>query len=113
MLNIHCPFLTEMHLILFFRTYLKKRVYFSLKKLGKPQAMERASAFLDNAAQFWKTKMCEVIEGYEAKRRSGAISSTVSEELIVGAAMQQAYFAQAHSMVDGNLNPRQVQEFDQ
>jgi hypothetical protein len=57
--------------------------------------------------------MCVVIEGYEAKRRSGAISSTVSEELLVGAAMQQAYFVQAQSMVNGNLNPCQVQEFDQ
>jgi hypothetical protein len=54
-----------------------------------------------------------VIEEYEAKRRSGAISSTISEELIVGAAMQQAEFAQAQSMVNGNLNPRQVQEFEQ
>ncbi len=43
------PFLTEMNLILFFRTYLKKKAYFSLKKSGKPQVMERASAFLDNA----------------------------------------------------------------
>ncbi len=68
------PFLTEMHLILFFET---------------------------------------VIEGYEAKRRSGAISIAVSEELIVGAAMQQAYFAQAQSMVNGNLNPCQVQKIDQ
>jgi hypothetical protein len=107
------PFLTEMHLILFFRTYLKKRAHFSLKKSGKPHAMERASAFLDNAARLWETKMCVVIEGYEAKRRSGAISSAVSEELIVGAAMQQAYFAQAQSMVNGNLSPHQVQEFDQ
>jgi hypothetical protein len=56
--------------------------------------------------------MCVVIEGYEANKRSGAISSAVSEELIVGAAMQQAYFAQAQNMVNGNLNPRQVQEFD-
>jgi hypothetical protein len=32
--------------------------------------------------------MCVVIEGYEAKKRSGAIFSTVSEELINGAAMQ-------------------------
>ncbi len=78
-LIIRCPFLTEMHLILFFKTYLKKRAYFSLKKLGKPQAMERASAFLDNAAQLWETKMCVVIGGYEAKRRSGAITSVVSE----------------------------------
>ncbi len=102
-----------MNLILFFRTYLKKRAYFSLKKLGKLQAMERASAFLDNAAQLQETKMCVVIEGYEAKKRSGAISSAVSKELIVVAAIQQAYFAQAQSMVNGNLNPCQVQEFDQ
>ncbi len=57
--------------------------------------------------------MCAVIKGYEAKRRSGAISSAISEELIVGAAMQQAYFAQAQSVVNGNLNPCQVQEFYQ
>jgi hypothetical protein len=57
--------------------------------------------------------MFVVIEGYEAKKRSGAISIAVSEELIVGAAMQQAYFAQAQSMVNGNLNPHQVQEFNQ
>ncbi len=57
--------------------------------------------------------MCVVIEGYKAKRRSGAISSAVSEELIFGAAMQQAYFAQAQSMVNGNLFPCQVQGFDQ
>jgi hypothetical protein len=107
------PFLTEMHLILFFRTYLKKRAYFSLKKLMKPQAMERASAFLDNAARLWETKMCVVIEGYEAKKRSGAISSTVSKELVIGAAIQQAYFVQAQSMVNWKLNPCQVQEFDQ
>jgi hypothetical protein len=112
-LIIRRPFLTEVHLILFFRTYLKKRGYFSLKKSGKLQAMERASAFLDDAAQLWETEMCVVIEGYEAKKRSSVISSAISEELIVGAAMQQAYFAQAQSMVNGNLNPRQVQKFDQ
>jgi hypothetical protein len=102
-----------MHLILFFSTYLKKRAYFGLKKSGKLQAMERASVFLDNAAQLWEIEMCVVIEGYEAKKRSGAISSAVSEELISGAAMQQAYFAQAQSMVNGNRKPCQVQEFDQ
>jgi hypothetical protein len=48
--------------------------------------------------------MCVAIEGYEAKKRSGAISIAISEELIVGAAMQQAYFAQAQSMVRGRLN---------
>ena len=57
--------------------------------------------------------MCVVIEGYEAKRSSSEISSTISDEQIVGAATQQAYFAQAQSIVNGNLNPRQVQEFDQ
>jgi hypothetical protein len=56
--------------------------------------------------------MCVVIEGYKAKKRIGAISSAVSDELIVGAALQQAYFVQALSMVNGNLNPRQVPEFD-
>jgi hypothetical protein len=106
-------FLTEMHLVLFFGTYAKKRAHFSLKQLGKPHAMERASAFLDNAARLRETKMCVVIEGYEAKRSSGEISSTISDEQIVGAATQQAYFAQAQSIVNWNLNPRQVQEFDQ
>jgi hypothetical protein len=57
--------------------------------------------------------MFVVIEGYEAKKRSSVISSAISEELIVGAAMQQAYFAQAQSVVNGNLNPCQVQEFYQ
>jgi hypothetical protein len=75
--------------------------------------MERASVFLENAAQLWETKMCVVIEGYEAKKRIDAISSTVSEELIVGATMQQAYFVQSQSMVNGNLNLRQVREFNQ
>ena len=57
--------------------------------------------------------MCVVIEGYEAKRSSSEISSTISDEQIVGAATQQAYFAQAQCIVNGNLNPCQVQEFDQ
>ncbi len=39
------------------------------------QRLPQASAFLDNAAHLRETKMCVVIEGYEAKRRSGAISS--------------------------------------
>ena len=95
MLILHCPFLTEMHLALFFRTYSKKRAHFSLKQLGKPHAMERASAFLDDAARLQETKMCVVIKGYEAKRSSGKISSTISDEQIVGAATQQAYFVQA------------------
>ena len=113
MLILHCPFLTEMHLALFFRTYSKKRAHFSLQQLGKPHAMERASAFLDDAARLQETKMCVVIKGYEAKRSSGKISSTISDEQIVGAATQQAYFAQAQCIVNGNLNPCQVQEFDQ
>ena len=75
--------------------------------------MERASAFLDDAARLRETKMCVVIKGYEAKRSSGKISSAISDEQIVGAATQQAYFAQAQCIVNGNLNPRQVQEFDQ
>ena len=75
--------------------------------------MERASAFLDDAARLWETEMCMVIKTYEAKRSSGKISSAISDEQIVGAATQQAYFAQAQSIVNGNLNPRQVQEFDQ
>jgi hypothetical protein len=82
------PFLTEMLLVLFFGTYSKKRAHFSLKQLGKPHAMERASAFLDDAACLRETEMCVVIEGYEAKRSSGEISSTISDEQIVGAATQ-------------------------
>jgi hypothetical protein len=102
-----------MHLALFFRTYSKKRAHFSLQQLGKPHAMERASAFLDDAARLRETEMCVVIKGYEEKRSSGEISSAISDEQIVGAATQQAYFAQAQCIVNGNLNPRQVQEFDQ
>jgi hypothetical protein len=75
--------------------------------------MERASAFLDDAARLRETEMCVVIKGYEAKRSSGKISSAISNEQIVGAAMQQAFFAQAQCIVNGNLNPHQVQEFDQ
>ena len=113
MLILRRPFLTEMHLALFFRTYSKKRAHFSLQQLGKPHAMERASAFLDDAARLWETDMCVVIKGYEEKRSSGEISSAISDEQIVGAATQQAYFAQAQCIVNGNLNPSQVQGLDQ
>jgi hypothetical protein len=106
------PFLTEMHLALFFRTYSKKRAYFSLQQLGNPHAMERASAFLDSCSS-QETEMCVVIKGYDAKRSSGKISSAISDEQIVGAATQQAYFAQAQCIVNGNLNPSQVQGLDQ
>jgi hypothetical protein len=71
------------------------------------------AAFLDDAARLWETEMCVVIKGYEAKRSSGKISSAISDEQIVGAAMQQAYFAQAQCIVNGNLNPRQVKDFGQ
>jgi hypothetical protein len=41
-----------MHLLpLLSSSYTAKKAYFSVKKANKPRAMERASAFLDNAGR--------------------------------------------------------------
>ena len=39
------------------RSYTAKKAFFSVKAADKPRAMERASAFLDNAGRLRETEM--------------------------------------------------------
>ena len=77
-----------------------------------PVVMERASDFLDNAARLWQTEMSVIISGFEAKKMSGAIPSSIPDEKLYDAAGQQATFAQAIHFAPANLNQRQVHEFE-
>jgi hypothetical protein len=101
-----------MHLVILFRSYSSKKAYFSMDKSKNPDVMERASDFLDNAARLRQTEMCVIIDGFEAKKKSGAIPSSIPDGKIYAAAEQQATFAQANHIARANLNPRQMQEFE-
>ena len=53
-----------------------------------------------------------IIDGFEAKKKSGAIPSSIPDGKIYAAAEQQATFAQAIHIACANLNPHQMQEFE-
>jgi hypothetical protein len=101
-----------MHLVILFRSYSSKKAYFSMDKSKNPVVMKKASDFLDNAARLRQTEMCVIIDGFEAKKKSGAIPSSIPDGKIYAAAEQQATFAQANHIARANLNPRQMQEFE-
>jgi hypothetical protein len=69
-----------MHLVLFFQNLLKEESTFLPKAVGKTAC----HAFLDNETCLWETKMCVVIEGYEAKRSSGEISRPFLASKLLG-----------------------------